>query len=140
MRHIIRLLSASLLVGVAALGTACAARSRMVTAPSGLQYRVLKAGSGAVALSGQQVSIHETTTLPNGTLIYTSRNGSPITFWLGAKQVITGVDEGVTGMRVGERRLLVVPPTLSQRTGYPANTPPDSTLHIDVELVQIRPN
>lgn len=130
----------SLFVGFAALVAACVAPSRVVTAPSGLQYRVLKSGSGAPALSGQQVSIHETTALPNGTLIYTSRNGNPIKFRLGAKQVITGVDEGVTGMRVGERRLLVVPPTLSRRTGYPANTPPDSTLHIDVELVQIHPN
>ena len=42
-------------------------------------------------------------------------------------------------MRVGERRLLVVPPALSRRAAYPANTPPGSTLHIDVELVRISP-
>lgn len=118
---------------------ACAARAPAVSTPSGLSYRVLAAGNGPAAQSGQRVSIHETTTLPNGTLIYSSRGGAPITFLLGGKQVIDGVDEGVTGMRVGERRRLVVPPSLSRRTGYPANTPPDSTLHIDVELMAIRP-
>jgi hypothetical protein len=79
-------------------------------------------------------------TLPSGGLIYSSRGGTPITFRLGANQVITGVDEGVTGMRVGERRLLVVPPALSRRAAYPANTPPDSTLHIDGELIAIHPD
>lgn len=123
-----------------ALVMACAARSPMRTMPSGLRVRVLAAGTGETARAGQQVAIHETTTLPNGTLIYSSRGGAPITFRLGGNQVINGVDEGVTGMRVGERRLLIVPPALSRRSGYPANTPPDSTLHIDVELVQIRPN
>lgn len=108
------------------------------TTPSGLGIRVLTKGSGAVAASGQRVSIHETTTLRNGTLIYSSRGGSPITFMLGANQVIAGVDEGVTGMRVGERRVLTVPPSLSQRTSYPENTPRDSTLLIDVELMAIR--
>jgi FKBP-type peptidyl-prolyl cis-trans isomerase len=117
---------------------ACASRGRVVTTTSGLQFRVLAMGAGEAARTGQRVSIHETTTLPNGTLIYSSRDGGPITFVLGANQVIAGVDEGVTGMRVGERRLLIVPPSLSRRASYPANTPPDSTLHIDVELVRIR--
>ena len=121
------------------LGVACASRGRVTELPNGLRYRVLATGRGAEAVSGQRVSIHETTTLPNGTLIYSSRGGNPITFQLGAGQVITGVDQGVTGMRVGERRLLIVPPALSRRTSYPANTPPDSVLHIDVELMQIRP-
>ena len=123
-------------MGTLLAGAACLT-SRTITRPSGLTYRVLAKGTGEPARSGQRATIHETTTLPSGPLIYTSRGGSPITFQLGAGQVIAGVDEGVTGMRVGERRLLVVPPSLSRRTGYPANTPPDSTLHIDVELVRL---
>lgn len=128
-------------VTLLALGllAACAPRGRAVTTPSGLRYQVLAAGDGATAQPGQRVSIHETTTLPHGTQIYSSRGGAPITFLLGGGQVIAGVDEGVTGMRVGERRLLIVPPALSRRASYPANTPPDSTLHIDVQLVAIRP-
>lgn len=131
--------AATVLVVATTASAACAHRSRAITTPTGLHYEVLAQGSGPVAARGQRVSIHETTALRNGTVIYSSRGASPITFELGANQVIAGVEEGVTGMRVGERRLLVVPPALSKRTSYPANTPPDSTLHIDVELVAIRP-
>ncbi len=71
-------------------------------------------------------------------MIFSSRDkNTPVTFLLGGNQVISGVDEGVSGMRVGERRMLIVPPKLSHRSMYPPNTPPDSVLHIDVELVQI---
>jgi FKBP-type peptidyl-prolyl cis-trans isomerase len=105
---------------------------------TGLSYAVLREGAGAVARRGQSVSIHEVTTLSNGTVLFSSREkNTPITFLLGGNQVIAGVDEGVTGMRVGERRLLIVPPALSKRSSYPANTPPDSTLRIDLELMAI---
>ena len=50
---------------------------------------------------------------------------------------VAGVDEGVTGMRVGERRKLVVPPSLDGRTFDPSFIPPGSILHYDVELVEI---
>lgn len=116
-----------------------AADSTVIRLKSGLAYRVLAKGDGPVAAAGQSVSIHETTMLTNGTVIYTSRTkNSPITFLLGGNQVIAGVDEGVTGMRVGERRMLIVPVSLSHRSSYPANTPPDSILHIDIELVGIK--
>lgn len=133
-----RVLALSALSALCAIA-ACAPRVPLVTTPSGLRYQVLARGVGPAARPGQRVSIHETTTLPGGAVLYSSRAGAPITFLLGGNQVITGVEEGVTGMRVGERRLLVVPPALSRRTSYPPNTPPDSTLHIDIELVQIHP-
>jgi FKBP-type peptidyl-prolyl cis-trans isomerase len=114
-------------------------RREWTRTPSGLAYSVIATGSGSVAARGQAVTIHETTTLQNGALLFDSRaKSSPITFVLGKHQVIAGVEEGVTGMRVGERRLLVIPPSLSVRSMYPPNTPKDSTLHIDVELLAIR--
>ena len=123
---------------VVALATASQDTTWVKTA-SGLTYAVLKSGTGAVAARGQSVTIHETTTLMNGTVIYDSRaKNTPVTFLLGGNQVITGVDEGVTGMRVGERRMLVIPPKLSVRSMYPANTPKDSTLRIDLELISVR--
>ena len=80
------------------------------------------------------------TTLNDGTLIYSTRTSDrPVKFLLGGKQVIAGVDEGVTGMRVGEQRKLIVPPSLSKRSAYPPNTPPDATLYYDIELVEILP-
>ena len=60
-----------------------------------------------------------------------------MTFVLGGNQVIPGVDEGVTGMRVGERRKLLVPPKLDGRTFDPAFIPADAIRHYDIELVEI---
>lgn len=120
--------------------SACA-RDEFQATPTGLRYKVLATGNGPMAGKGQRVSIHETTMLRSGAVLFDSRTlGTPIPFELGARQVIDGVDEGVTGMRVGERRLLVIPPSLSRRTSYPENTPPDSTLHVDLELVAILQN
>ncbi len=84
------------------------------------------------------MSVHESVTFPDGRVFYSTRDmGQPIRFQLGAGQVIDGVDEGVTGMRIGERRQLVVPPNLSQRTAYPDGLSPDDILHYDIELIAI---
>ena len=113
-----------------------------VRTASSLEYQIVTEGRGRQVQRGDTVVIHEALSLPDGRIIFDSRvaPNKPVTFTLGASQVIPGVDEGVTGMRVGERRLLIVPPPLSKRKSYPANTPRDSTLHIDVLLVQSRPD
>ena len=109
-----------------------------VKTKSGLVYEIVTKGAGPAAKTGQTVLIHETLTLPDGRLIFTSRKTSqPVKFVLGANQVIPGVDEGVTGMRVGERRKLLVPPSLDGRTFDPAFIPPDAIRHYDIELVEI---
>jgi FKBP-type peptidyl-prolyl cis-trans isomerase len=121
-----------------AVSTSCVSPSRTVTTNTRLRYRIVVAGNGPAALPGQSVRIHETTTLADGTLIYSTRSrNNPLTFLLGGNQVIAGVDEGVTGMRVGERRKLIIPPSLSKRSDYPKNIPPDATLYYDIELVEI---
>ncbi|MCA9756535.1 MAG: FKBP-type peptidyl-prolyl cis-trans isomerase [Candidatus Eisenbacteria bacterium] len=86
--------------------------------------------------------VHETVTFPDGRLLFTTRDdtgtgGRPVPFLLGGGQVIDGLDEGVTGMRVGERRRLVVPPSLSERISYPEGLSPADTLVYEVELVGI---
>ena len=67
--------------------------------------------------------------------------GEPFAFPVGAGQVITGWDEGVAGMTVGEERKLVIPPDLGYGPqGTPGGPiPPNATLVFDVELVEIRP-
>ena len=127
-----------LALGLLSLAGSCALPARTVTTESGLKYRIVAPGVGSAALPGQSVRIHETTTLADGTVIYSTRaKNNPLKFLLGGNQVIAGVDEGVTGMRVGERRKLIVHPGLSKRQSYPANTPPDATLYYDIELVEI---
>ncbi len=109
-----------------------------VITKTGLRYQVVTEGNGAIVMTGQTVRIHETTTLVDGTVLYSTRpNNRPLKFLLGGNQVIAGVDEGVLGMKVGEHRKLIVLPALSKRSNYPANTPPDAILYYDIELVEI---
>ena len=117
--------------------TAPAAEGQVKT-KSGLVYEIVAKGTGPAAKAGQTVRIHETLSLPDGRVIFTSRkNNQTVTFVLGANQVIAGVDEGVTGMRVGERRKLQVPPSLDGRTFDPKFIPPDAVRLYDIELVEI---
>ena len=112
-----------------------------VVTKSGLRYVVLKAGSGEVARTGQEVGIYETMSYLSGKQFYSiDRPAPPIKVVLGTKQVIAGVDEALTGMRLGEVRKVIVPPSLSKRIEYPANLSPDSTLLYRIELVEIYSN
>jgi len=110
-----------------------------VTTDSGLRYVQLKEGTGATPKPGQTVSVHYTGTLEDGTKFDSSRDrGKPFSFKLGAGQVIKGWDEGISNMKVGERRQLIIPPDL----GYGARgaggvIPPNATLIFDVELLKI---
>ena len=114
--------------------------AQTVTTASGLVYEVIETGSGPIAKTGDMALIHETTQLADGTMITdTWALNHPIRFLLGGNQVIDGMDEAVTGMRVGERRKLIVPPHLSKRTSYPENGlyGPQDTLYYNVILLQI---
>jgi FKBP-type peptidyl-prolyl cis-trans isomerase len=109
-----------------------------VTSSSGLVYQVVKRGAGPAAKPGQHVLIHETMSLADGTVVYSTRTkNQPVKFQLGGKQVIEGVEEGVRGMQVGERRKLIVPPKLSKRATYPDGLSPEATLYYDIELMEI---
>ena len=67
-------------------------------------YEIVAKGTGPTAGPVRR-SESKTLSLPDGRVIFSSRkNNQTVTFVLGAKQVIAGVDEGVTGMPVGERR------------------------------------
>jgi FKBP-type peptidyl-prolyl cis-trans isomerase len=130
----------TVLAVLVAAAAGCASSGKPITTRSGLVYTTIKKGSGPTARAGQYVLIHETTTFPDGRVQYSTRTrGKPLRFLLGGKQVIDGVDEGVTGMRVGERRTMIVPPALSKRSTYPEGLSPADTLHYDVEMVGIEP-
>jgi FKBP-type peptidyl-prolyl cis-trans isomerase len=106
---------------------------------SGLQYWDIVAGTGATAVAGKPVSVHYTGWLTDGKKFDSSVDrGQPFTFPLGAGRVIKGWDEGVSGMKVGGKRQLRIPPEL----GYGARgaggvIPPNATLIFDVELLDI---
>ncbi len=113
--------------------------SKEVVTTSGLRYLVLKQGTGEPAKQGQEVAIYESMALMSGKQFYSiERPAPPIKFTLGTKQAIDGVDEAVTGMKIGEIRKLMVPPSLSKRQDYPDYLSPDSTLLYKIELVEIK--
>ena len=111
-----------------------------VTTPSGLKYVEIKEGDGATPQKGQTVVVDYTGTLEDGSKFDSSRDrNSPFSFQLGVGQVIKGWDEGLSTMKVGGRRQLIIPSEL----GYGARgaggvIPPNATLIFDVELLAIR--
>ena len=107
------------------------------------------AGTGAVATSGSDVTVHYTGWLydenapQQRALKFDSSvdRGQPFTFLLGAGQVIRGWDDGVAGMKVGGKRTLLIPADL----GYGSNgaggvIPPGASLVFDVELLDVKPH
>lgn len=111
------------------------------TTESGLQYIDLVEGDGDVAESGQQVSVHYTGWLTDGTKFDSSLDrGSPFNFQLGAGSVIAGWDEGVAGMKVGGSRQLLIPSDLAYgETGAGGGIiPPGASLIFEVELLAVQ--
>jgi len=111
-----------------------------VTTPSGLRLTDLKVGQGAEATQGKVVDVRYTGWLVNGTKFDASEEGHPpLTFRLGAGDVIRGLDEGVTGMKEGGKRKLVIPPELGfGKTGGGGVIPPNATLVYEIELIAVR--
>ena len=107
--------------------------------PEGLQIEVLQAGRGAGAKAGDTLSVHYTGTLEDGRKFDSSLDrGQPFSFQLGAGRVIRGWDEGLAGMKVGEKRRLTIPPALGYGSrGAGAAIPPNATLIFEVELLGI---
>ena len=65
---------------------------------------------GAVAKDGDNVSVHYTGTLADGTVFDSSRERAPLQFTVGAGQMISGFDKAVKGMKVGEIKTVTLPP------------------------------
>jgi peptidylprolyl isomerase len=106
--------------------------------PSGLQYRVDAEGDGPGAEMGNVVTVHYTGALASGEEFDSSAGRAPFSFLLGATQVLAGWDEGIAGMKRGEKRRLIIPPQLGYgEQGFQGVIPPNATLTFDVEVVAI---
>jgi len=110
------------------------------TTESGLKYYDLEVGEGPSPEAGQLVSVHYTGWLEDGTKFDSSLDrGQPITFPIGVGQVIPGWDEGVSTMKVGGQRQLVIPSKLAYgEQGAGGVIPPDATLIFEVELLGVQ--
>jgi peptidylprolyl isomerase len=116
--------------------------SDFITTESGLQYKVLKEGTGATPQPGQTVKAHYTGWLDGFDSIKkfdSSRDrGRPFTFAVGRGQVIRGWDETFSTMQVGERRQIILPARLAYGDrGAGGIIPGGATLYFDVELLGI---
>ncbi|KAL2162851.1 hypothetical protein VTH06DRAFT_6687 [Thermothelomyces fergusii] len=107
---------------------------------NGLEIEVLQQGSGdKVTARGNTIDVHYTGTLTNGKKFDSSLDrGEPLRFTVGQGQVIKGWDEGLLGMKVGEKRKLTIAPELAYGSrGVGGVIPPNSTLIFETELVKI---
>lgn len=89
---------------------------------------------------GDILLVHYEGKLQDGTIFDSSyERGTPFQFQLGVGDVIAGWDQGVAGMREGEKKELVIPPELAYgEQGIPGVIPPNATLTFQVELLEIQ--
>lgn len=112
-------------------------KAEVKTTASGLQYVVVKEGEGAQPAAEDEVTVHYTGKLLNGTVFDSSVNrGEPATFPL--NRVIPGWTEGVQLMKEGAKYTFFIPSDLAYGAGgVPNAIPPHSTLIFDVELIKV---
>ena len=140
MRNTVRCLVAALLLLVF---PGVSQAEPFTTTPSGLKYKDLKVGAGAVVQPGSTVVIHLSGWVDEngqrGKEIYRTRKaGEPVSFVVGTERVIPAWNEGVVGMQAGGTRMLLVPP----RLGFGAKAvedviPPNSHLRFVIELLKV---
>ena len=115
-----------------------AKKTGVVTTASGLQYQVLKTGTGKSPKATDKVKVNYEGRLADGTIFDSSyKRGEAVTFPL--NQVIKGWTEGVQLMKEGAKYRLFVPPALGYGEAGNAEIEPNSLLIFDVELLQVNP-
>jgi FKBP-type peptidyl-prolyl cis-trans isomerase FkpA len=136
------------LAGIAAgaLPTQSAAQTEgnVVTTPMGVKMIDTKVGTGATPKKGQTVVVDYTGWLyengAKGAKFDSSVDrGYPFMFKVGKGEVIQGWDDGVSTMKVGGKRTLIIPPALGYGArGAGGSIPPNATLMFDIELLELK--
>lgn len=114
-----------------------AKKEGVVTLPSGLQYKVLVKGEGAIPQANQEVTVKYEGKLLDGTIFDSSYKRNPQTTNFRPTQVIKGWTEALTMMPVGSTWELYIPQELAYGDRDAGKIPPYSTLIFKVELVDI---
>jgi FKBP-type peptidyl-prolyl cis-trans isomerase len=109
---------------------------KTTTTASGLKITITEEAKNPGAMPGDIVWVHYTGKLSTGEQFDSSVGGQPFKFTLGSHQVIKGWDEGVVGMKVGEKRQLTIPSELGYGAqGMPPKIPGGATLVFDIEMI-----
>lgn len=109
--------------------------------PMELEIKTTKEGTGSRAVkAGDSIAVHYTGTLTDGTKFDSSVDrGVPFEFVIGQGMVIAGWEQGLLGMKVGEKRTLTIPSEMGYGTrGAGAIIPPNATLVFETELISIK--
>jgi FKBP-type peptidyl-prolyl cis-trans isomerase len=107
---------------------------------SGLRFQIIQDGNGVKPDAGQTVAVHYKGMFPDGTEFDNSyKRGNPIEFPVGTGQVISGWDEGIQLLKVGDKARFVIPSHLAYGSrGAGGVIPPNATLVFDVELMDVK--
>ena len=111
-------------------------KSGVITLPSGLQYKILKEGSGAKPTLSQTVKCHYRGTFANGTEFESSYSREPVEFPVG--QVIKGWTEALQLMPTGSKWQLYIPSDLAYGPTGQGQIGPNSVLIFDIELLSVK--
>jgi FKBP-type peptidyl-prolyl cis-trans isomerase len=103
-----------------------------------LKFEITKSGSGPEIKDGDTATVNYIGKLKDGTVFDSSYDrGTPFQFRLGAGEVIRGWDMGVLGMKVGEKRQLIIPARYGYGDNGMGSIPGGATLIFEVELMKI---
>jgi FKBP-type peptidyl-prolyl cis-trans isomerase FkpA len=112
----------------------------MKESETGLWYRIDKTGHGKTASFGQQITLKYKVSLLDGTPCYSSDSLGPKKFTVGKGGVESGLEEGVSMLREGDRALFIMPPHLAE--GLPGDgdkIPSRSIILYEVEVIKLEP-
>ena len=135
-------LALALLFGVLAIASGCTGSATTPSQSPAFQKIDLALGNGAVAASGNTLTVNYGGWLYDPTktdfkgLPFDSSSG--FSFALGTGAVIAGWDQGLVGMNVGGVRRLIVPPSLAYGGSRSSKIPPDAALVFDVTLTAVQ--
>jgi peptidylprolyl isomerase/FKBP-type peptidyl-prolyl cis-trans isomerase FkpA len=122
------------LLGVVACGSD---NNNNPAGPSSLVTDDVTVGTGAAAANGDTVTVNYTGTFLDGRVFDSSVGKAPLTFRIGAAQLIPGFEQGVVGMRVGGRRRVTIPPELAYGSAGRDPIPPNTTIRFEIDLLSI---
>ena len=104
----------------------------------GIKIDDKKIGTGPGATKGDRLSMRYIGKLEDGKVFDSNKSGKPFTFTLGIKEVITGWDTGILGMKVGGERRLTIPSKAAYGSQKLPGIPANSTLIFDIKLLDIK--
>ena len=105
----------------------------------GMKVEILTQGTGEGAKAGDLITVNYVGTLEDGTKFDSSIDrGQPFAFTLGQNSVIQGWEQGLLGMKPGEKRKLTIPPELAYgEQGAGGVIPPNATLIFEIDMISI---